>query len=81
MRDIGEPEVGKVTSRRKQTRQSRKGDARQFEVLQMWGRLLHPRAYRAVARVGVRSEHNLRDGFGFGSSVDDLQHFLFGYVG
>ena len=31
--------------------------------------LLRPRAYRAVAGVGVRSEHNLRDGFGFGSSV------------
>ena len=30
-------------------------------------RMLRPRAYRAVAGVGVQSEHNLRDGFGFGS--------------
>ena len=58
--------------------------------------MLRPRAYRAVARVGVWSEHNLKDGFGFGStlsqlwtspgrvrflSVDDLQHFLFSNVG
>ena len=58
--------------------------------------VLRPRAYRAVAGVGVRNEHNLRDGFRFSStlsqlwlllsrvrflSVDDLQHFLFGNVG
>ena len=30
-------------------------------------RLLRPRAYRAVAGVGVWSEHNLKDGFRFGS--------------
>ena len=42
--------------------------------------MLRPRAYRAVAGVGVQDGHNLRDGFG-SSSVDDLQHFLFSNVG
>ena len=56
--------------------------------------VLRPRAYRAVAGVGVRDVHNLRDGsvrfqvlmtFNTNSvrflSVDDLLHFLFGNIG
>ena len=34
--------------------------------------MLRPRAYRAVAGVGVRSEHSLRDGFQFGLTLSQL---------